>query len=474
MHRVIIETNGLSETFFCNHNKKLSELLIENSFLISMPCGGNGTCGKCRAIVNGSPVLSCRYNITSDITVFLPSENDIESVSGLECYNEITAEMFLALDIGTTTIALALVAYNTNQVIKEVVFPNPQRIFGADVISRIDYCTKNSIDALHNVLITKINDIVNDLLNEYNISAVPEMFVSGNTTMLHTFFGIDCSSMGVSPYKPVFIESKQLRGSVIGLSQIQDVISLPCISAFAGADIVSGINYVDMPSEGKMNMLIDLGTNAECVIFSKDEIICTSAAAGPCFEGANISCGTPAVPGAIFKFEYKDKFRTICDAQPVGICATGLIDIVAELLKNNIIDETGRMASEKYNITDDIYISQEDIRNFQTAKSAVYSAIRVLIKKAGCTFRNIDKIYISGGFSDKLNFTNAVITGLLPGECLSKYKAINNSSLAGTIRYALNRNDLNDLIKNARYIDLASEKEFSGLFIDNIMFTFFE
>ncbi len=382
--------------------------------------------------------------------------------------------MFFALDIGTTTVDLTLVSYDTEQILTKITFPNPQRIFGVDVISRIEFCRKNGIAPLQKFLITKINESVNTILNRFSISSIPEMFVSGNTTMLHTFFGVDCSAMGTSPYNPEFLNSQAVRGVEIGLERIDNVISLPCISAFVGADIVAGINHVGMPEKEKFNLLVDLGTNAECVIFSQDKLISTSAAAGPCFEGANICCGTPAMVGAICEFIYKDNVKTIKNAPAVGICATGLIDIIAELLKHNIIDETGRMISEKYHITNEIYISQVDIRNFQTAKSAVYSAIKVLMKKAYCTFRDIDKICIAGGFSEKLNFSNAIITGLLPGECSSKYKAINNSSLAGTIKYALNKNDLNELIKNAGYVDLASEKDFSELFIENMNFTFFE
>ena len=381
--------------------------------------------------------------------------------------------MFFALDIGTTTVDLSLVSYDTDQILDKITFPNPQRIFGVDVISRIEFCRKNGIDALQKILIKKLNEAVNTILNKSDIPHISEMFVAGNTTMLHTFFGVDCSGMGTSPYKPQFLHSQSVRGVEIGLERLDRVISLPCISAFAGADIVAGINHVGMPGKEKFNLLVDLGTNAECVIFSHDKIISTSAAAGPCFEGANICCGTPAMSGAVCEYEFNDKIKTINDAPPVGICATGLIDIIAELLRHNIIDETGRL-NEKYYITDDIYISQADIRNFQTAKSAVYSAIRVLMKKAECTFRDIDKIYIAGGFSEKLNFRNAIITGLLPMECIEKYKAVNNTSLLGTIDYALNKTDLNALVRDAVYTDLAEENEFSELFIDNMHFSFFE
>jgi uncharacterized 2Fe-2S/4Fe-4S cluster protein (DUF4445 family) len=294
------------------------------------------------------------------------------------------------------------------------------------------------------------------------------MYVSGNVTMLHTFFGIDCSSIGVSPYKAQFLESKIEK---IGIAKVENVISLPSIHSFLGADIVAGMNYIGYPENGKYNLLVDLGTNAEIVLYSNNSALCTSTAAGPCFEGANISCGMSATDGAIYKFSRKNgqmELETINKKSPQGICGTGLIDIVAELIDNEI-DETGFMEKD-FKIFGKIAVNQSDIRQFQLAKSAVYSGIITLIKLEKIDFYQIENLYISGGFSAKIDVENAVKVGLLPQELREKCVAINNSSLLGTVKFAHEKNDLNAYVKNAKYVDLSTNSEFSDLFIGNMKF----
>jgi uncharacterized 2Fe-2S/4Fe-4S cluster protein (DUF4445 family) len=177
-----------------------------------------------------------------------------------------------------------------------------------------------------------------------------------------------------------------------------------------------------------------------------------------------------ATNGAIYSFKLNKSIKTISDTEPEGICGTGLIDIISELVENNIIDETGYMPCETYNITEKVYINQNDIRQYQLAKSAVYSAIITLMHIGDVEYSDIDKIYISGGFSAKINIENAVKTGLLPRELKEKTKPINNSSLLGTVKYGIEKNNLSDYIKNAQYIDLATNPEFSSSFIENMDF----
>jgi uncharacterized 2Fe-2S/4Fe-4S cluster protein (DUF4445 family) len=215
-------------------------------------------------------------------------------------------------------------------------------------------------------------------------------------------------------------------------------------------------------------LLIDLGTNAEIVLFSEKSALCTAAAAGPCFEGANISCGMSATSGAVYSYS-EDKIKTISDAPAKGICGTGLVDIIAYLLDKEIMDETGYMEDD-FEIAEGVSINQADIRQYQLAKSAVYSAIITLLQMKNITFDDIDKMYISGGFSAKINIENAVKTGLLPKELKNKCIAIKNSSLLGTVKYACEKNDLAIYIDNSTYVDLSANPTFSDLFIENMMF----
>ena len=467
MHRVEIIQKEKKRVVCAGNGEKLSSVLMKNGFSPEHPCGGNGICGKCTVSVNGENQLSCRYSVESDVTVILPDKTEILSVTGVSETAKITENMCLAFDIGTTTLALALVSLDEKKIISVKTRTNPQRIFGADVMSRIGYCRKNGVKELHEAIITSLNQMT-DEIGVY----VEKLYVSGNTTMLHLFFGIDCSAMGVSPCTPGFLESRSVNASELFVKNVKEIISLPNISAFVGADITAGLNFVGFPQKDKYNILVDLGTNAEIALYSENELICTAAAAGPCFEGANISCGMSASDGAIYAYS-SVKTEVIGNVNAKGICATGLVDIIAEFLKNEVIDETGYMNPQKVYIAENVFINQDDIRQFQLAKSAVYSAILTLMNIQGISFYDIDKVYIAGGFSSKLYITNAVTVGLLPIELQSKYVTLNNSSLLGTVRYACEKNDLSAYLDNARYIDLAENTMFSKMFIDNMQFLFY-
>lgn len=453
--------------------ENLRELLIKNGFYINSPCGGNGTCGKCTVTVNGERVKSCGYSISSDISVVIPQNEEIFSSSGLsEAVKKATDDddVVLCLDIGTSTLALAMVSKADEKALKVFTKTNAQRVFGADIISRIDYCKKNSVAPLKDALINQINN----MLEEIDASKPCPLFVSGNTCMLLFFFGKDASSLGVYPYTPVFLEGQAFSGEALGLKNVTDVISLPCVSAFVGADLTAGLSFIEKPKDNKYNILVDLGTNAEILLFSKDKLLCTSAAAGPCFEGGNISCGMSASDGAIYSFSIDEngnkKYKTIGNSSPEGICGTGLFDIVAELLKENIIDETGYMSEEEFIITENVSFSQKDVRQFQLAKSAVRSALTTLMKLENISFDDIEALYISGGFSQELNINNAIFTGLLPKEAEEKIKTLNNTSLAGTVKFALDGKNPLDEFKIIEYVDLSANPDFSESFINNMDF----
>ena len=466
MHKIKIG----EEELFANEGELLSGLLMKNGKSIDHPCGGRGVCGKCTVIVNGKEELSCKYKVHSDITVSFPEKGEITSVSGAKESGKVTDNTCFVLDIGTTTLALAMVSLDEKQIIKVVTRSNPQRVFGADIMSRIDYCAKNSVKDLNDVIIEQINEMI----AEFGQKEIEMLYVSANTTMLHLFFNVDCSSIGVAPYTPAFLDSRYTEASELGLKGVKRVMGLPSISSFVGADLVSGLNYVGFPKKDKYNLLIDLGTNAEIILFTEGDVLCTAAAAGPCFEGANISCGMSATAGAIYAFSFDEKgekrVSTISDAPAIGICGTGLIDVMAELVRNGTIDESGVM-DDDYMIENEVMLSRQDIRQFQLAKSAVYSAIFALMNLRNVTVDMIEKMYISGGFSAKINIQNAVDTGLLPKELMDRCVAINNSSLLGAFKYACEGNDLSVYLDNAEYVDLSSDAAFTELFVENMFFS---
>ena len=461
----IIDRNKTT-TLTAESGARLSDILTDGGFFVDMPCGANGKCGKCALTVNGKKERVCRYIVNDDITVVLNNpENSVDGVCDEIPFDADKKYLCLALDLGTTTLALALVSTGDGKTVKTLSRSNSQRMFGADIMARIEFCRKNGVSKLQSAV---INDI-NRLTALFNLKAPLPLYVAGNTTMLHIFFGVDCSCLGTAPYTPVFLHSKKARGASLGLNGVSEVISLPCISAFAGADIAAGLNFVPAPPSGRYNMLIDLGTNAEIAIFNGTSLFCTSAAAGPCFEGANISCGMSAVEGAVYSYK-SGRAQVIGGGLARGICGTGLIDAVAFLLDEKIVDRTGFMSCGEYEIANGIYLSQEDIRQFQTAKSAVFSAIRVLMKSAGVTFDEIKTVYVSGGFSQGFNVESAVRTGLLPSQLGAKCLTAGNSSLQGTVKYACVGEKLPGFIDAAQYIDLAADAEFSKEFIANMGF----
>ncbi len=466
MHKIKINNNII----YALDGEKLSDVFIKNGIPHEHPCGCKGTCKKCTVVVDGKRELSCKYIVKSDIAVQLLKCGEILSETGAEISENQTQNMCYCLDIGTTTLALALVSQDEKRIINVITRTNPQRIFGSDIMSRIEYCSKNSATPLNNILIKEINSMI----EEFNVPKPKMLYVSGNATMLHLFFNVDCTSLGVAPYEPVFLEGKSVNASTLGLKGVQDVVSLPSIATFVGADIVAGLNFVSQPERNKYNLLIDLGTNAEIVLFSNESALCTAAAAGPCFEGANITCGMSAVNGAICSFELDENskkiFKTIGDEIASGICGTGLVDIIANLLENEIIDKTGYMDCDKFYITRGVFLSKEDVRQYQLAKSAVYSAVLSLMKIKSIGFKDIDKMYISGGFSGKIKIENATKTGLLPEELSEKCVAVNNSSLLGLVKFALENNDLTRITLSSQYIDLSDNNYFSDLFIENMMF----
>ena len=451
------------ERYEAQVGERLSDVLIRINKTIPMPCGGRGDCGKCRVTVNGTTALACEYVVGSDITVKLPPREIIAGETVTAASGRQTAHGAFVLDVGTTTLALALASLDEGCVVRAVTRANPQRVFGADVMNRIGYCRTHGVAPLQQALMRTVSEMLSSL----DAPAVRTLYITGNTTMLHLFFGVDPSAMGVYPYTPSFLESRTAPGNRLGLPEIGSVISLPGAAAFVGADLTAGLNYVGLPSEGRFRLLVDLGTNAEIVLFSRETALCTAAAAGPCFEGANISCGMSASPGAVYAFA-KDGYRTIGDAPAAGLCGTGLIDVIASLLEDGTVDETGYMACERFEIAPGVTLTQSDVRQYQLAKSAVAAALLALLRRQGVSMEEIEAVYISGGFSAKINIENAVRTGLLPAALKDKCVAVGNSSLLGAVKYACEKNDLSVFLSRMRYVDLAADPVFSELFIENM------
>ena len=474
----------------------LSHVLANAGYYISASCGGKGTCGKCKIKLlegmvqdqlpdeNGF-ILSCKAKIIGDVTVFLCKNQG----SGLTEFVNGNAEgnkkgFGVALDIGTTTLAACLVDLQSGEILEKTSALNPQSACGADVLSRINACSSGKLAFLQTLILDKTKEIINLLANGRRIS---ELYVSANTTMLHLFLGVNPEGIGKYPFTPVFTDTKILDGEKLGLP-VDKVCLLSSASAYVGSDITAGVYALNMNNEKEVMLFVDVGTNGEIVLASEDKLYATSTAAGPALEGACIECGTGGVVGAIDKVYLENgkiEFKTIDGANPIGICGSGLIDLIALLIKEGIIDETGAfddlsssplassIKDDKFYLTADIYLSQKDVRQFQLAKSAISAGLEALLIEEGISISQVQKLYVAGGVGYYMNVANACAVGLLPKQLEQKTHVVGNTSLAGVKACLMQENGALEVEKIARamqIVELSFSQVFQDKYVENMLF----
>ena len=432
-------------------------------------CGGQGNCGRCNVCM-----------LTQDTSTM-----DILGVEK-DRYDTRMEEhgLGVAVDVGTTTLVIAVIDLQDGYCIRETKVANPQRKFGPDVLSRIQACTAHGVSTLQQMVLQEVEQVVKEQISSGQV--IRRMVVCGNSTMEHIFLGISPESLSVSPYKCQIenmqvIDSGQLFKDVPGFP----VVVLPNLSAFVGGDIVAGIMAVGLDQQDH-TMLIDLGTNGEMALSHDGIIYTTSTAAGPAFEGGNMLCGVPSIPGAICHIQMDGEeieYETIGQSyqlagtglgsktSPMGICGSGYMEGISELLIQGLIDETGHMAQE-VEIEGNIRIVPADIRNFQLAKAAVRSGIDLLCQRAGVSFAQIEKVYIAGGFGKNSNLAALTNVKIIPKEFVAKTTRMGNTALEGAIHMLMDM-DLErsaGIKKRSVSMNLAGEEEFTCQYMKNMMF----
>ncbi|MEN8139079.1 MAG: ASKHA domain-containing protein [Bacteroidota bacterium] len=494
-HKIKIHNKGRVEEYDIHEGANLLEFIRENTDGgISAPCGGNGTCGKCKVeIKDEGHVTSCLYYVSKDIELIMPDEQEMKIMSDQYKFTKqywvnpgkaaglATIPYGLAIDIGTTTIAYYIVNMLFGTVVDVITKINPQSQYGADVISRISYGkeNENGIDNLQSVLVNSINDVLEGYCKNSDLTANDFVKVSivGNPTMLHQILAIDAISIAHSPFKPVFTETKNLSPAdlSININPEGDVVLLPALSGYVGADIIAGLASIDRDKIGKTFLFIDIGTNGEMVLVTPEKTLSCATAAGPAFEGANISNGMGAVPGAISKFNM-DSYDVVGDVEPIGICGSGLIDVVGELLKNDIIGMDGNI-SEDFVVyksgSNTVSLTQKDLREVQLAKSSIASGVKRMLAKAGIDENAVDNILLAGGFGNYIDIENAIKIGLLPDLPLDKYIQVGNTAGTGSVIAVKSQNfidDMEKMIDEMEYIELSSDPEFEMEFAMNMFF----
>ena len=405
----------------------------------------------------------------------------------------------LAVDLGTSTLAAHLLDLRKGTELGAKAIANPQLPFGADVLSRITYVREGGEEALKRLRKALVEG-VNQLATELSLEArgtpdeIIHIVVVGNPTMLHLFLGVDPSSIGEDPFVPIWREALSLLAKELNLKvHPRAVVEVPpLISGYVGADTVASILACRLHEKGFPCLLLDLGTNGEIVLGWKERLLTCSAAAGPAFEGGRISCGMPALNGAISHVHLEKgdlNFEVIGGVKPLGICGSGLVDLLALLLEEELVDATGRFSprpdhplfsrvigygnNAKFLVTEGIYLTQRDIRELQLAKAAIRAGIELLLDKAEANSQEIQCVYLAGAFGSQIWPQALAKIGLIPNELLPKVQLVGNAAASGAIAMLLNQELIKEatlVAKKAEHVELSCEKKFVEVFVANMKF----
>ncbi len=409
----------------------------------------------------------------------------------------------VAVDIGTTTISAELIDCRSLSAGPEVVASstdyNRQISFGEDVITRIMYCRKRrGLKKLHDVVVATINGLISEIIREAKIDAadVTHIVVAGNTTMMHLFYRIDPTHIMLAPYTPAAASFSPWDARDLGFMPELDarVYSVPGVSSYVGGDIVSGVALSGMTEQKGISLFMDIGTNGEIVLGNDEWLLCASCSAGPAFEGGGIEFGMRAAPGAIEKVHInpvtlEPMLLTISRARPLGICGSGLIDLVAGLFMAGAIDRNGKFSVRKEGrrlrqgangmeyvlcfasetgIERDIVLTEIDLDNIMRTKGAVYAGCTVLLQNGGIHFTDLESVIIAGGFGHSIDIEKAMIIGLLPELPVSRFRFMGNASLGGARMAALSRcfyEKAADIARSMTNIELSGNTQFMHEFM---------
>ena len=400
----------------------------------------------------------------------------------------------LAVDIGTTTVAINLVNLDDGKIIITSSFENPQVFGGSDVMNRISYDSSKFKGELCKSIISSINFEIGEYVKKIKIrrNEIVEAVIVGNATMRDLFFDLDVESIGVRPYKSI-IELDYLDNKVdstemskyakeinLRINPNAIIYSPPLIASHIGSDVSAGLISTDFFENNNLKMLIDIGTNTEVVLGTPNRMLAASCPAGPAFEGGEITFGMPGYTGAVEKVDiYKDKFRykTIGDVEATGICGSGLIDFLSVLVENKLMNPLGKFTSEEDKMFLDnehnINLSRKDVSSLAQAKAANVCGQALVIKDFGKNILDIENVYLAGGFANYIDIQNAINIGFILDFPLEKIKKIGNSALEGATKLLLSnklRKNLVKYVKNIDHLELETKSDFFDYFVEGCQF----
>jgi uncharacterized 2Fe-2S/4Fe-4S cluster protein (DUF4445 family) len=509
---------------------------------LEAPCDGAGICGKCLVRLDpealtaleagvevgggngqGALVLACDARVRADIAATIPDRGDKNLAivdhglatartlaphiavmhasdgctvwAGQELIASLpnrVANLGIAVDIGTTTLVVALVDLGSGDELAVASALNPQTAYGHDVLSRIHFAAEpDGLATMQRALVDGLNVLIRQVCQRAGVDTghIHEAVLGGNTCMLHIAAAVNPAPLGRAPYRPSLTGGSHLRAAELGLGIAAHGLAYlpPVVSGFVGADITAGILATDLHRSRQTALLLDIGTNGEMVLAHAGELWATSTAAGPAFEGVNIECGMRAAPGAVDTVSATD-VHTISDAPAIGICGSGLVDLVSCLVRSGAIGKNGRFETKAappvgnwderegrclLRLSDGVVLTQKDVRQVQLAKAAIRAGLDALLAGAKVRRQDVERVLVAGSFGYHLRPDSLAGSGLLPAKLAAKVEAVGNTCKAGAVTLLSNagtRRELESVAARVRSIELANDAAFARRFVEQMAF----
>lgn len=489
------------QSIFVQEGTLLQDVLAPQHRL-EMLCGGHGKCGKCRIKATGqlsTPCdaelrlvdeqarregirLACMTRVLGDCEVFPQQKAAARVLVGGDRMHAAADPLFsqygVAVDIGTTTLAACLYAAD-GSLLAQTGRMNPQAEWGADVISRIGAALAGKAEQLAHSVRQEVDAMLCEMARQVEIlpHQIDGVVITGNTAMLYLLTQTNPACLSHAPFENECFFDEMLTGSQLGLSCRQAAVYLPrCMASFVGADTTTALLASGIADKPATRMLVDIGTNGEIVFCADGKILCSSTAAGPAFEGAELSMGMPGRDGAVDHVRVENgtlQAHVIGNTAPAGICGSGVVDALAAFLETEQMDETGRLTQSPATVCAPVSLTQKDVRKIQLAKSAVASGIQTLVGIANADFSQVEELAVAGGFGSYLDINSAGTIGLIPSELAPRVNVIGNAALKGAAMILLDRSLMETsrcLAQAAQFVELSTNSDFLQAYAENMLF----
>ncbi len=509
MRTLTVTSGGTTQRIEAAEGGTLLEALRDAGYFVDAPCGGQGHCGKCGVWADGEWRLACRTRIDSDLSVKVPSAatffstetGDLEeqlktldhtplgmraggggTIGGAAVRGHAKAApgFGIAVDLGTTTVSLALLDLSRPTVVGSLSFYNPQIVYGADVINRIIFSLKgDGREVLQRSILREIERAVLHLCRTNGVPQdhVRSVSVAGNTAMQHFFMGLDARYIREEPYEPIVKNfPPQSALELFPSLPAAELHLLPCVANYLGADMVAGTAACGLRASRGPSVLLDIGTNGEMVIGGGEWLMGCACSAGPAFEGTGLSCGMRYRDGAVIDVTAeggKLRYTVAGGGAPAGISGAGAVGLIAGLKDLGFIDGRGKLTAM---VTDKVgsrrayilyegtggrvFVDETDIDNIIRAKAAIFAGLNLMLKKLSLGLKDVEHFYVAGGIGNALVMGSAVKLGLLPPMSPDRMTFSGNTSLQGAVKYLISesfRREVSEISRSLTYVDLSYE-----------------